>query len=78
MCMGASHFSFYFLERHVKYKTKKTLRDVGLADQKKAGKQCRDDSIKLFSMHVEPYPTYLSTLKIHRMGLHTELRFFWY
>ena len=40
------------------------LRDVGIADQQKAQKQGRDDSIKQFS--IQPHPTYLSTLK----GIH--------
>jgi len=43
-------------------KTLKMLRDVGIADQEKAQKQGRDDSIKQFS--IQPHPTYLSTLKI--------------
>jgi len=37
-------------------------RDVGIADQQKAKKQVRDDSIKQFS--IQPHPTYLSTSKI--------------
>jgi len=52
-------------------KTLKMLRDVGIADQEKAQKQGRDDSIKQFS--TQPHPTYLSTLKICRVELCTEL-----
>jgi len=36
-------------------------RDVGIADQQKAWKQGRDDSIKQFSTQLRP--TYLSTIK---------------
>ena len=46
------------------------LQDVGIADQQKAWKQGRDDSIKQFGM--QPHPTYLSTLKICRVELCTE------
>jgi len=38
---------------------KKHIINVGIADQLKQG---RDDSIKQFS--IQPYPTYLSTLRI--------------
>ena len=36
--------------------------DVGIADQEKAGKQGRDESMELFS--IQPCPTYLATLKM--------------
>jgi len=42
-------------------KIQETLLNVGIADQQKAGKQGRDDSIKQLS--TQPHITHLSTLE---------------
>jgi len=47
-------------------RTLKLLRDVGIADQQKARKQGRDNSIK--KVGIQPHPTYYSTLKFVGWG----------
>ena len=67
---------------HVYIQDEKTLRDVGIADQQKTGKQGRDDSIKQFStlliFNVERYIRWGCILNCFMLssGLRTLLTFF--
>jgi len=44
-----------------------------MTDQQKAGKRGRDDSISIQPYPTYLYPIYLSTLRICKVGLYTEL-----
>ena len=60
----------YWSQWSICYKTK-NIKNIMRCRDCRSGKHNRDDSIKLFS--IQPYPIYLSLLKICRVGLHTEL-----
>jgi len=61
-CYAAHSLVMHFLSR---------IKNVARCRDSRLAKQGRDDSVKQFS--IQPHPTYLSTLKICRVELCTEL-----